>query len=339
MNHPNQVSSILEVVERKPKIIQCIQALNEESLIEACILQIYNKVDKILLIEGAVENKVKIGQATPDGHSIDNTVQIIKRVIAEKDPDNKIIFIQIDRAFKDLEELKNMFFNYMSEDDWMLITDVDEFIHPETVDLLRKAITIEPHATEFVPTFYHFWHDKNHIRNPGGSNGAWGCQHQRFIKFQYGLNYKTHPVAADKNGVCTYFDPRYLPRRFVLPGFEIFHYSYMNFRKDAILGKRAFYDKELGQEKHGNVAAYERGGNTFEFENYIEPNNEVLFFDGIHPEIIQQQKWFNTLDERMMSKSYMNYKQAEPYSLDNPQLIWAWRNKPGYSKLFNKVDL
>ena len=155
-NLPNQVQSVVDALDAEPKIVQCIQACNEEVLIKSCMLQLYDQVSKIIVIEGAVQNKVDAGQATSDGHSLDRTVEIIKDVKANQDPDKKIVFVQIDRPWTDLEELKNTFFQYMKEGDWMLITDADEFIVPNVIDKLRTAISIEPWATEFVPTFYHF---------------------------------------------------------------------------------------------------------------------------------------------------------------------------------------
>ena len=113
-NLPNQVTSILDAVNNPQiKIVQCIQACNEEQLIEACILQVYDKVDRIVVIEGAVQSKVAAGQATPDGHSLDRTAEIIKEIKVNKDPDHKIILVQIDRPWQNLEELKNSFFQYM----------------------------------------------------------------------------------------------------------------------------------------------------------------------------------------------------------------------------------
>lgn len=336
---PNQISATVDALDAEPKIVQCIQACNEEGLIEACMLQLYDKVDRIIVIEGAVQNKVAAGQATPDGHSLDRTVEIIKDVKANKDPDKKIVFVQIDRPWQDLEELKNSFFQYMQDGDWMLITDADEFIMPEVVDSLREAISLEPWATEFVPAgFYHFWRDAHHMRKP---DGDWGQQHQRFIRFQPGLNYKTHPVATDKDGVCTYFDPRYLSRRFVLPEFVIYHYSYCKDSDEEIAEKKAFYDQELGQEKHGNVGAYARGGQTEEYLNQTEDMETVLFFDGEHPPamanhpIIQRKDTFLDAQEEIV-----NHELAQPYCLTHVPLIWifAQEGKQGYDKLFNLVD-
>ena len=339
-NLPNQVSAIVDALDSQPRIIQCIQACNEEQLIEACMLQLYDQVDKIIVIEGAVKNKVEAGQATEDGDSTDRTVDIIKDVKANKDPDKKVVFVQIDRPWVDLEELKNTFFQYMQDGDWMLITDADEFIMPEVVDKLRKAISIEPWATEFVPAgFYHFWRDTFHVRKPSGD---WGQQHQRFIRFQPGLNYANHPVARDAQGFCTYFDARYLGRRFVLPEFIVYHYSYCRDSEDSIREKKEFYDKELGQNKHGDVGSYARGGQTEEYLNQTEDLDTVLIFEGMHPPGIMNHPMLQHQDQFLADKDLENSNKVAPYNLERIPLIWIFAEEgkpPGYDKLFNLVDV
>jgi hypothetical protein len=336
----NQVQAVVDGIDAKPRIVQCIQACNEEALIEACMLQLYNKVDKIIVIEGAVKSKVDAGQATPDGHSLDRTVEIIEDVKANKDPDKKITFVRIDRPWEHLEELKNTFFQYMQDGDWMLITDADEFIMPEVIDKFREAISLEPWATEMVPVgFYHFWRDAWHIRKPSGD---WGQQHQRFIKFQQGLNYVNHPVARDKDGVCTYFDPRYLGRRYPLPGFVVYHYSYCRDDEASVEQKKGFYDKELGQEKHGDVGAYARGGQTDEYLDQSEDLTTVLHFDGEHPPAIANHPMVQRKDAFLDAQEELeNYELVEPYNLEDVQVIWIWakEGKQGYDKLFNLIDI
>lgn len=337
-NLPNQVSAIVDAIDKRPRIVQVIQACNEEKLIEACMLQLYNKVDRIIVIEGAVKSKVEAGQATPDGHSLDKTVDIIKDVKTNKDPDKKIVFVRIDRPWSDLEELKNCFFQYMQDGDWMLITDADEFIHPEVVDKLRTAISLEPWATEIVPAgFYHFWRDAWHIRKPSGD---WGQQHQRFIKFQPGLNYQNHPVARDGHGVCTYFDPRYLSRRFVMKDFVVFHYSYCKDDAEDIKRKKAFYEKELGQQKHGDIGAYARGGQTDEYLNRSEDISTILKFDGSHPPAMTDHPIVQQRDIDLSQKESQHYLEVEPYNLEHVPLIWiyAHEQKRGYDKFFNIVE-
>jgi len=337
-NEPNQVSAILDALETKPRIVQCIQAHNEESLIRECMLQAYDEVDQILVLEGAVVNRPG---ATPDGHSTDRTVEIIKDVIANEDPDDKFTFIQISRPWNDLEEMKNAFFQYMKKGDWMFITDVDEFVMPGMVNKLRAIIDLEPYAGEIVPAgFYHFWRDAYHIRRP---NGDWGQQHQRFIRFQEGLHYKTHPVATDKNDVCTYFHPVYFPRRFVCKDFVIYHYSYCKpNQREEIQKKKEFYEKELGQDKHGHVGAYARGGQTDEFLEFCESGNEVLAFDLEHPPILKDHPMLEVhAFGAEQPGDFDDFRSAEPYCLDDVPLIWIWAHegKAPYTELFNTVEI
>lgn len=345
----NQISAILDAVDHSPRIIQCIQAHNEEGLIRECMLQLYDKVDQILVLEGAVTNRPG---ATEDGHSTDRTVEIIKQVMAEEDPENKFMFIQIDRPWNDLEEMKNAFFQYMRNGDWMLITDVDEFIMPDVVDRLRTAISIEPYATEIVPGgFYHFWRDAWHMRRPSGD---WGQQHQRFIRFQEGLHYKTHPVATDRNDICTYFHPIYYARRFVLKDFVVYHYSYCKPGiEEEVKSKAEFYDKELGQDKHGHVGAYARGGQTDEFLNRAENLKDVLVFDGDHPPILHGHPMVTHRDPEFLAAEqqdpevgfsageFDSFLTAAPYSLDDIPLIWVWaaEGKEPYTQLYNTIEV
>lgn len=340
-DQPNQISDIVGAIEKDARIVQCIQACNEQDLIEPCMLQLYDEVDKIIVIEGAVKSKVEAGQATPDGHSLDGTVDVIKHVKANRDPDNKIIFVQIDRPWNDLEELKGTFFQYMQEGDWMLITDADEFIMPEVIGDLRQAISMEPYATEFVPTaFYHFWRDAHHVRKP---NGDWGQQHQRFIRFQPGLQYQNHPVARDKDNICTYFDPRYLMRRMPLPSFKIYHYSYCRLNYGDVADKKAYYEKELGQAKHNDVGAYARGGQTDEYVDKSEDLSTVLRFDLEHPPVMVNHPMVQRRDEFLAEheSALEHFTSAEPYSLERVPLVWifAHEGQQAYANFFNTVDI
>jgi hypothetical protein len=245
----------------------------------------------------------------------------------------------------------------------MLITDADEFIMPEIVDRLREAISLEPWATEIVPArFYHFWRDAWHMRRP---DADWGQQHQRFIKFQQGLNYVNHPVVRDKDGICTYFDLSYLSRRFVLKEFVVYHYSYCKDDETDIQDKKAFYSTELGQSKHGDVGAYARGGQTDEYLNHTEDLDTVLTFDGEHPPAMASHPIVQHRDEflSMRDAAYLkqdspptglilregevgipdpltHYEEAEPYSLEYVPLCWILFNDPqsGFYRVFNMID-
>ena len=203
-----QMASIAERVNRPVKLVQCIQMHNEEEFALKVLSSIYSEVDKIIVIEGAVVNRPN---ATTDGHSTDNTLQIIKDFKANNDPDKKVILISVPRPWKNLEEMKQTFLDLCVPGDWIIINDADEIYRPEDIRRLRKAIELEPHAQEFVPTFLHFYGDYLHVAKPGPE---WNPFHQRIFKYIRGMKYIGHPTVYDPAGHDTYFSPQYWSRRY-----------------------------------------------------------------------------------------------------------------------------
>jgi glycosyltransferase involved in cell wall biosynthesis len=273
----SQMQSIAERVNKPVRIIQCVQMHNEEEFAEAVLSSVYNEVDRILVIEGAVENRPN---ATEDGHSTDRTVEILADFKANRDPDNKLIIISIPKHWKNLEEMKQTFLDMSVPGDWILINDADEFYHPEDIRRLRKAIDLNPHACEFVPNFLHFYGDFNHVAVPGPE---WQMQHQRIFKYVRGMKYNSHPVVTDPAGHCTYFSPHYQHRRFVFrKPFFIYHYGYARSNmKDIMRQKQEYYKKEL--------AAHGAADKKFDkkVEDWCADTEPLLYYDGPHPDCIK----------------------------------------------------
>ncbi len=278
MNYVPQTLSIAERVNNPPRLVQCIQALNESEFIELTLASIYDEVDRILVIEGAVANHPK---STENGHSIDDTVEKINNFKENHDPDNKVILMSIGRHWKNLEELKQTFLDVCSPGDWVLINDADEFYKPEDIRRLRIAIDRHPHACEFVPTFLHFYRDFNHIAVPGPE---WQMQHQRIFKFSPGMKYNSHPVVTDGAGHCTYFSPHYQPRRFMFrEPFFIYHYGYARSNMEEIMqSKKEYYEKELVSHGGANKKFDQK------VQDWLDHKEPLLVFTGEHPEIMKK---------------------------------------------------
>ena len=131
------MQSIAERVNNKPRLVQCVQMHNEEEFAFQVLKSIYDEVDRIIVIEGAVENRPN---STPDGHSTDRTVEIVQDFKANHDPKKKILFVQIKKHWKNLEEIKQTFLDMSFPGDWLIINDADEFYQPADIRRLRKAI-------------------------------------------------------------------------------------------------------------------------------------------------------------------------------------------------------
>jgi glycosyltransferase involved in cell wall biosynthesis len=282
-----QMQCIAERVNKPARIVQCIQAHNEQEFIGLTLAHLYDKVDRIIVIEGAVENRPN---STEDGHSIDDTWEIISDFKQNKDPDKKVTAVRINKHWKNLEEMKQTFLDMSTPGDWILINDADEFYMPEDIDRLRVAIDRMPYASEFVPNFLHFYGDWNYVAVPGPE---WQPQHQRCFKYVRGMRYNSHPIVTDPGGHCTYFSPQYQPRRVMLNNFFIYHYGYARNNMDEIMKqKREYYEKEL--KSHGG-ANQKFDQKVVDWENQTEP---VLVYDGPYPEIIEQADCFFQLYQR-----------------------------------------
>lgn len=320
MMSEKQILSILEEIdlaENEPVLVKCLAVHNEEDWVEFNLANCYEEFDIIRVVEGAVEGRPG---STKDGHSSDRTLELIKEF---PDPDNKIELYTQDRFFKSLEEQKQTFLDVANEGEWLLILDCDEFYREGDVNRIREAIKKRPSASEFIPTFLHFYRDFCHIRDFGPE---WNLWHQRIIRYQTGMRYHTHPIVTDLNGQCTYFTPEYQIKRFMLPGIYIYHYGHAK-NKEFHAMKQKFYSSELEKFalEDGTDASQKFDEKFVEFMEYKEPLNEVLAFDGVHPKIIQSHPSATFVEEFYIDDTRSN-------GLFNKPEIRNWKTSIAYSQ-------
>lgn len=297
-----QIKSIIERVNKPIRITQCIQALNESEFIEYTLQSIYSEVDRIVVIEGAVKNHPK---STEDGHSTDNTIELIENFKVNKDPDKKITFIKINRHWENLEAIKQTFLDVSSDGDIIIINDCDEIFEKKDIQRIRKFFDLNPGATELIVNFLHYYGDFWHIAKPGAE---WNPNHQRIFRFQRGSKYLSHPVLTDSNNQCTYFSPNYQHRRFVpkIP-INVHHYGYARINIDDMMkSKQQYYASELA--KHGG--ANKKFDQKVKY--WFDKTEPVLEYDGEHPEVMQVHP--NYLIKRKDLKVIGNWKDDSYYS-------------------------
>ncbi len=281
-----QMQSIADAINAKPRLVQCIQCHNEEEFIGATLRSIYDQVDQIICVEGAVKNRPN---STEDGHSTDHTVEIIEDFKENHDPGNKLLFIQIKKPFENLEELKQTFLDLVMPGDWIIINDADEFYRPEDIRRLRVAIDLNPHAMEFVPLFLHFYRDFQHVAVPGPE---WQPQHQRVFRNVAGMKYVAHPVATLPNGECSYFSPLLQNRRVMLDDFFVFHYGYARKDMDRVMTeKKAYYEGELAKHGAANVKFDQK------VTDWFAGTEPLLEYLGPHPTAIHSHPMYRDPDE------------------------------------------
>lgn len=335
-NYRAPMDDINEIIMWEPKIVQCIAAFNEQDFIWYTLKSIYDEVDYIRVVEGAVGNRK---DADKDGHSTDETVNIINEFIKNEDPHKKVHLIQRDGPFKSLEEQKQTFLNYAVRGEWIYICDSDEFVHKGVISLLRKAIELYPTASEFIPLFFHHYADFQTVAKPNNENAP---QHQRFFRFVPGMSYHTrgHPIVSDELGHDTFFSQHYQHRRYIVKGFNIHHMGYARPNMDKIMrDKQEYYKTELSKHESANLKFDEK---VRVWLNREEKDEDFCYFPKDQlPEILRKHPMFDYIDERWEGRSLQNWQDVEPYNLDNIPNIWLYMSglNPRMKYYSNQITL
>lgn len=314
-----QIANILNEVNfdfSRTKLVKCVAAHNEADWITFNLANNYDEYDVIRVVEGAVEGRPN---STPDGHSTDNTLELIRSF---PDPQNKIELYTLDRPFKSLEEQKQMFLDVADDGEWLFIVDCDEFYLDGDVNKVRRFIHKHPSATEFIPTFLHFYRDFFHVRD---FEGEWNLWHQRIIRYQKGIRYHTHPVATYLDGKCSYFDKDHQFTRWQMPGLYMFHYGHSKGAEFHRM-KRDFYLSELAKfpAGAGKSAADAFNEKFVEFVEYKEDLSKILLYTGSHPSVLSQHPAAMHSDDFYKDKKLKHFLEVQAYSEKKLPTIPQW---------------
>lgn len=320
-----QMSRILQEVNyslHNIKLVKCLAVHNEEDWVEYNLSNNYEEFDIIRVVEGAVLGRPN---STADGRSTDRTLELIRSF---PDPDNKIQLYTLNRPFKSLEEQKQIFLEAASESEWLFIVDCDEFYMDGDINRVREAIERHPTASEFIPTFLHFYRDFFHLKAP---HPEWQMQHQRILRYRNGMRYHTHPVATDAAGKCTYFTPEYQIDRYTLPIY-IYHYGHAKGREFHQM-KHEFYKKELEKFKlsDGTNAADKFDEKFVEFMEYKEDLDTILHYDGGHPAVLDNFPYRYTCDPGSRFWNALDNGE-QPIQYTRNEEVKDWKEDPIYSR-------
>src|SRR4030095_3477444 len=85
-----------------PKITFGIIVLNGEPFTRYCLRALYPFAHEIIVVEGA--NPSAAAYATPDGHSVDGTLEVLRHFKADEDPEDKLRLIVRDGFWSEKDE-------------------------------------------------------------------------------------------------------------------------------------------------------------------------------------------------------------------------------------------
>jgi len=212
-------------------IVACYIVLNEEEYIAPSLESIYDKVDRIIIVEGGNDYAVKAGWCGPDKRSTDRTVEIIADF---PDPDHKIELIS--GAWRDKAEQRNAYAKRLREGDWMLLMDGDEVFFEDGFWRLAALM----HKFEIIcPGYYPFWNRFDVV-----ATGMWEDFLQvKVVKWHKGYHYVDHNCPSDASG------RRITYHRALRTKEKLFaHYAWVK-PLDKLRKKAAYYQHQPGSRK------------------------------------------------------------------------------------------
>jgi hypothetical protein len=290
--------SVLDI----PRITFGIIVLNGEPFTRYNLRALYPFAHQIIVVEGASFRAAHV--ATSDGHSIDNTLEVLCRFKREEDPDDKITIVTAEDAgypngfWPGEKDEQSQAYAKRATGDWLWQVDIDEFYRPEDMQRVCEYILAHPDTTCLTFNAYHFWGGFDYLVEGGlfmshrFQGERWGA-YRRVFRWEPGYRYASHrpPTVRDALGKDITGDKKYNLSR--LPSFApVYMYHYTNLFPTQVIPKGAYYANQdwvvgLTQRKNFEsfLAPVDENRATRIYDHY-GTYNWLRLFSGQHPPTI-----------------------------------------------------
>ena len=140
----NQASPPYRSGARSPRVTFGIIVLNGEPFTRYCLRSLYPFAHEIIVVEGGHEDTRAV--TTPDGHSIDGTLEALQRFKSEEDPLDKVQIVTRDGLWQKTDELGNhrthqsRAYAERATGDYLWQVDIDEFYLPSSMATVLEML-------------------------------------------------------------------------------------------------------------------------------------------------------------------------------------------------------
>ncbi len=288
-----------------PKVTFGMIVLNGEPLIRYNLHALYPFAHEIIVVEGAAPAAATI--ATPDGHSMDGTIQALLDFKAHEDPANKLIIVTAEDEghpngfWPGEKDEQSQAYAKRATGSWLWQVDVDEFYQPQDMhwiisELLARS---DAHAVSFKQI--QFWGGLNYYVDGWYLRHYGGEVFHRLFRWGPGYTYATHrpPRVANQDGIdlrkLGWIKPSYLTNRRIY----LYHYSFIF--PHQVAAKSAYYAHvqwgEFGRMQEWAAESFERLQNPYRVHNIYKYPSWLERFDGKHPPQITAM-WNDLVNQR-----------------------------------------
>ena len=206
-----------------PRISFGMIVLNGEPFIRYNLRALYPFAHEIIVVEGAAPGAKNI--AAPDGHSLDGTLESLRRFKAREDPDDKLVIVTRDGFWSEKDEMSQAYAE-RATGDYLWQVDVDEFYQPADMRAVIDLLRGDPSITAVSFKTITFWGAPDY-RVEAWHHRRGAAEYHRLFKWGAGYRYTTHrpPTVVDDAG-RDLRDLRWLRAKDMEEcGINLYHYS------------------------------------------------------------------------------------------------------------------
>jgi glycosyltransferase involved in cell wall biosynthesis len=273
-----------------PKITFGIIVLNGEPFVRYCLRSIYPFAHEIIVVEGGHEDAKSV--CTSDGHSIDGTLETLRKFKQDEDSENKLAIITKDGFWQKKDELGNCrtpqsrAYAEKATGDYLWQIDIDEFYKESDMMKIIKMLQADPSLSSISFKQKSFWGGIEYISDAWllrRNRGGW----HRIFKWDPNYQYVTHepPTVVDENGVDLRKKKWLSGEKLAKRGIYMYHYSLL-FPWQVEQKVKVYQDEK--PETYSDLIEWSKN-NYFNLENPFRVHNVYWLpswlerFKGKHP--------------------------------------------------------
>ena len=319
------------------KISFGIIVLNGEPFTRYCIRALYPYAYEIIIAEGACEGARNI--ATPEGHSLDGTLEVLREIKKLEDPENKITIVTAEDEgygngfWPGEKHEQSRAYAKRATGNYLWQVDIDEFYRDEDIERIIGLLNEDPSVSCISFSQAGFW---------GGFNynvDSWYLKRHlpeifRIFKWGEGYQLVSHrpPTVEDNNNLDVRSGKWLKASDMKKMGIIMYHYSFV-FPKQ-VFTKADYYSNSNWLSLQANDWA------TRNFINITNPYRVFIMtgfpgwlekFKGTHPVVIRQ-----LIDD--ISVKTLTVEERDTTDIEKLVNSWNYRSGVLFLKMAEPMD-
>jgi hypothetical protein len=274
-----------------PRITFGIIVLNGEPFTRYVLRSLYPFAHQIIVVEGAAPGAFNI--ATADGHSRDETLEELRRFIAEEDPGRKVTLVTAEDEghpsgfWPGEKDEQSQAYAHRATGDYLWQVDIDEFYSADAMVRVIGMLREDPSITAMTFKQLTFW------GGLGYSVDGWYLRrgatfYHRLFRWGPGYSYATHrpPTVLDERGRDLRTGNWVRGETLAKMGIRLYHYSLL--LPKQVIEKCDYYGNAEWAARPGAIAwaedSFLRLRRPFRVHNVYQYPSWLERYSGQHPD-------------------------------------------------------